>query len=82
MHVAAGVEVAAVHREPALHLVVLDPDHLDPEVAGEAAPMPSRKRSGVTSGLVKAPVPSRKWSVSVAAPSARPYTASSSSTPA
>jgi hypothetical protein len=34
--IAAGVEVAVVHREPALHLVVLDAHHLDAEVAGEA----------------------------------------------
>ena len=34
---AAGMEVALVDQEPALHLVVLDPDHLDAEVAREAA---------------------------------------------
>jgi len=37
VHVAAGMEVALVDQEPALHLVVLDPDHLDAEVAREAA---------------------------------------------
>jgi hypothetical protein len=37
VHVAAGVEVAAVDLEPALHLVVVDPDHLDAEVPGKAA---------------------------------------------
>jgi hypothetical protein len=31
------VEVALVHLETALHLVVLDPDDLDAEVAREAA---------------------------------------------
>jgi hypothetical protein len=37
VHVAAGVEVAAVDLEAALDLVVLDPDDLYAEVAGEAA---------------------------------------------
>ena len=44
VHVAAGVEVAPIDREPALHLVVLDPDHLDPEVAGKLPAMRSRKQ--------------------------------------
>jgi hypothetical protein len=35
--IAAGVEVAAVHLEPALHLIVVDPDHLDAELPGKAA---------------------------------------------
>jgi len=37
VHVAAGVEVALVDLQAALDLVVLDPDDLDAEVAGEAA---------------------------------------------
>jgi hypothetical protein len=36
MDVAAGVEVAAVDIKAALDLLVLDPDNLDAEVAGEA----------------------------------------------
>ena len=38
VNVAAGMQVALVHLEPALDLVVLDPDHLDPEVVRKAAP--------------------------------------------
>jgi len=37
VHVAAGVEMAVVDLEPALNLVVLDADDLDPQVSGEAA---------------------------------------------
>ena len=37
VHIAAGVKVAPVDLEAALHLVVLDPDDFDPEIAGEAA---------------------------------------------
>jgi hypothetical protein len=32
------MEVTGVHLEAALHLVVIDPDDLDSEVAGEAVP--------------------------------------------
>ena len=45
VHVAARVEVAPIDGEPALHLVVLDPDDLDPEVAGEAAVDAARGRA-------------------------------------
>ena len=40
VHVSAGVEMAAVHLEASLDLVVLDPDDLDAEVAGEAVADP------------------------------------------
>ena len=44
--VAAGVEVSAVDLEAALDLVVLDPDHLDAEVAGEAPLDPAAEALG------------------------------------
>jgi hypothetical protein len=42
MHIAAGVEVALVGGEPSLHLLLLDPNNLDTEVARERArdPLP------------------------------------------
>ena len=46
VHVAAGVQVALVHREPTLDLVVLDPHDLDAEVAREAPPDPLPEQLG------------------------------------